>query len=868
MSPRLVLAVVVAIVGAACSSLPGSGNEDLPADGDEADAQPAMEPLDCEELGFPCSWADTTRQARERTGELLAQAGLALGDGQDPFDVAAALEDEDGVVAVLADQTGVQVRVEGAPPVVAWSPLTHPLASAMAFAGNRSELGADHPANIDVLSTGVGAVGAGGTLVAAGTVLPYEPPRDPDVRPRSALLVRPWEAYDASMVRGQLSPDQLPQDFVPDARILDEFAIGRTVRVLERSPYVDLVRATSDAAFSQFDAHDLVVIQTHGATFDSSKNCHPERGHVCGQVLGGYPLGIHDPADTTSEFLEVAFRDLERLPAGATIGYMVNHWAVGYTPDFFRQEYAGGALDAIVIINACNSAATEDGESVLQGLSSTAGDTAGPAVFGWTDFIDAVIADVTTAVLTDLLVNQGVSAEMAMAAIDQVPELREHLLPGDPEDDEPRLVHAGRDLRARDVVTAQDDGTEMEPGAVLLVEGTPEDGTNDRIKELVLRIDGVPDDQHDDIELTWQFPARQPAPVEVENPLRSGEGLRVREVPREDDGPTLWPVTWKSYELTFTDLDLEFDVTREELQRQFGHELVVEVRAGDGEPSRHSIEPVHLRQGLVEVLDPEFGQPLEVDERVVIDGAVADGQPESFPLVVSLDQMDDELVPQLVLEVDIGGATLSVPGTQWQQVEEGRYRVDRPMELFDVPQDEYEVPVRAWVDVPELGTVEFDADPVVLVLGAGGCARLLPMNVSAEMGRNFAGPVDLGAESFFFEGICRYEAERSFVDISLVDGPDEVTALRARVDGGNDTAVSGFGDAATYDLTSGNALNPSSIEVDGEPQYSNFVNLVVALDDGTLATIHVQGNIVIEEGPESGLLTRLRGLVEALRAIT
>lgn len=865
------------LVVLACSILLGACSGDA---GPET-AEGAVDPLDCVELRFPCSWQDTTTQARERTGELLTRAGRDLDAGRTPEEVAADLADAPGVVTALADPTGVQLRVEGAPPVVAWSPLTLPLASAIDLAANWDDRRDDYPGLAEVLGAGAmdvrgadvhGAGTHGADLVSAQTVAvvhPFEPTHDPDVRPRSALLLRPWEAMDAEMIHSQLlAAGRLPQGATPESINVDNFGLGRTPFVLDESPHIDLTRGTSDAAFSEFGAHDLVVVQTHSASFGPDKGCDPAEGHVCGQVLGGYPLAEYDP-DEESAFQAIAFQDTGRLPPGATVGYMLGYWTVGYTPDFFRQTYPGGSLDAVVILNSCGTAGSPDiGQNVLVGLATTATASGGPAVYGWTDFMNFLAGDLTTAVLADLLVNQGVSTRMAMEAIAEVPELQEHVVAGEPTDHEPRMVMAGRDVRVRDVVTVLDDGEEMQPGAVLQAEGTPEDGTDDRIEQLVLRVDGVPDDGRDAAELTWQLPGRHDQPIAVDTPLTSREGLQVREIALLAPMFGEVPVTWRSYELTFTDLDLQFDLTRDELRRPFEHDLVVELRTTGGEPSRHTVDPVHLRQGVVEVLDPELGQPLEADERVMVEGRANDGQPESFPLIVSLDHLDEGIVDDLVLEVRIGGVTVSVPGSQWERVEEGRYRVEREVELFDFDEDEEEVAITASVELPETGPIDFAADPVVLVLEAGGCGALSGQAVSVSLQRTFSGPVDLGEENSFLAGVCRYEAERSTVELSLVTNAQRVTEFRQFVAAGHPTVVDRFGDAATYDLTSGNALNPSSIEVDGSPQYNNFVNLVVAVDDRTLATIHVRGNIVIEEGPETGLLDRLRALVDAIRENT
>ena len=135
--------------------------------------------------------------------------------------------------------------------------------------------------------------------------------------------------------------------------------------------------------------------------------------------------------------------------------------------------------------------------------------------------------------------------------------------------------------------------------------------------------------------------------------------------------------------------------------------------------------------------------------------------------------------------------------------------------------------------------------------------------MSEAMGLPFGNPElfqPFGPDS---AGSCFWSAPFSTVEIFLADGAESVEQLRNAAS--DPSAVGGFGDVAIYDLVTGNALNPSGIETDGQMQYNNFVNLHVVIDDNTTATIHVQGNLVIEAGPETGLLDRLRALVEALR---
>jgi hypothetical protein len=870
--------VISALVFAACS-----------ADGGEA--APPSESLDCEVLGFPCSWDEVSDDLRERTAELLLRAGQALDRGEDPTEVADELRGEPGVASVIASRTGVQIRVEGAPPVVAFETFTHPVASAIrAVAEDPGSARRGTPPT--VAQTMQGASGAGPILAATNWLPPvamnahapvervlaeavpfaasadagpssYEPARDPDLRPRSALIIRPWDGIDAEgMFLSLQGAGRLPAGVnSPDDLDLNLVGLGTAASVLTESPYISAIRAQTDDAFSEFGNHDLVYLQTHGSAFRAEDGCHPDQGHICGSVVGGFPLQPVE-VNTVSPLQDQMFLPDVSLPPGATIGHVMGWWTVGYTPDFFRQVYGGGRLDGIVVMNSCNSAA-DDG--VFEGLATTASATGGPGVFGWTDYIDAITADRSAAVLFDLLVNKALTTHTAIGAIGAVREFREHVTA---EGDSPRLVFAGRDLRARDAVEIHDDGFPMEPDAVLQVVGTPDDGEDDHIQTLTFRIDGVVPGEQDDAILTWQLVGRHDAPIRIDRPFESREGLEVTEIEPELPFASygqLDPSRWSAYLVTLTDLELGFDVTRDEVVRFRQQQLRVELSIeGGSDPSRHEVIPVYLRQGFVEVVDPELGQPLQAEQRISIDGSSGDAVPEEFPLVVNLDNLDDSLVADLMLEIRLGDVDVTIPGTQWERIEDGRYQVVRSVELFDFDEDEVSLTIEAVVELPEIGSIEFVADPVIVELARVGCDYLDGFQMSQAMGRAFSEPEDLGEFGPMFQGMCRWSAERSTVEISLV-GARAVEQLRTGVESGEVAGIDGFGDAAAYDLVSGNALNPSGIQEDGEMQYTNFVNLFVVIDDSTYATIHVAGNIVIEEGPESGLLTRLQRLVDALR---
>jgi hypothetical protein len=801
-------------------------------------APPAAEELDalaCDELGFPCSWADVSDEAFDASMRLLDDAGDALGAGEDPTEVAARLAADEAVVAATHDETGVQFRVDGAPPVVAFAPAASPLYNAvetLAAAGDLPLLAAYSD--------------SGGPEVVAAT---YGTTRQADLRPRSALVIRPWEQFDldtlrALMVRnGLLEPDEEPD--------WDQLR-GRfdgTASVLRASEHLNVVEDSSVEAFAAFRDHDLVLIQTHSSTFGSKKGCDPAKGHVCGPVLGGPVLA---PAESgPGEALEaIKFQQLDRLPAGATVGKIFDMWTVAFTPDYFAQQYGTRPHRAVLIINACK---TGDESIPVTGLTAAIGDAGSHSTFAWTNAIDAIAADATTAVLAGLLVDDALPAELAMRVIERSPSLVGHLVGGR---EQARLIRLGSDRRVRDAATVQDRGARMEPGAVIQVDGDPGDGKDDVIRTLSIRVDGALVADNEGTVLRWWLKGRHGKPIEVERPFTSGTA-KVQDVSDEEDDTD----TWRDQVLTFERLDLEFDLERDDLVCCREHTLIVELENGDGEVARHQITPVFLRHETVEVLDPEFGQPLTSGDRVAIAGKARDGLFESYPLIVSLENFDASEIEGLVLEVLVNGDDVSIPASRWKRVGDGRYRVELIRPLHDFTDDEESIVVEAWVELPERGEIRHTIDPLILELPKSrACDTLSGADMTAVFGRSFAAPTTMEF-GFIADSICMWEGERDYVQISMhPEGSAEI--VRGRVRDGDPASVDGFGDAAVYDTAL--ADPPSGIETDGEMNWTNSVNLSVALGDH-MAIIHVQGNIVVEEGVDR-LLARLADLVRLLRS--
>ncbi len=820
------LALVLGLVVVGCTAASDGGPE-------SADVR-----LDCRDHGFPCTWDGVPEAAFTASMALLADAGAALDAGDDPAAVAAELEDAADVVAVVHDETGVQFRVDGAPVVVAHAPLASPLFNAVEALARTGDLPLTTAAR-----AADGHPGVSDTVVAAT----YGTTRAPDVRPRSALLIRPWESFDLDTLHRVMQAKGLvDRDAEPD---WDELVqqIDGTAQVFRDSEHFTVTRDDSVEAFASFGSHDVVIVETHSSTFGASRGCDPAAGHVCGPVLGGPVLA---PASEDDDpYVALQFAQLERLPVGATVGRIFDQWTVAFTADYFRHQYRDQRpLDTILFLNACKTG----GEDIpVTGLTSAVAGTdtggEGGAVFAWTNAIDAIHADTTTSVIAQLLADDALPTATAMDILERDPALREHLVGGV---EAARLIRLGDDVRARDAIRVEDRGETMEPGAVIQVVGEPEDGVDDVIGALTLRVEGVLVDELDDAVLRWQLPVRHGERIEVAVPF-SGAGATVQDVSDDDDDTG----RWQDLLVTFTNLDLEFDLERDDLICCREHTLVVELEDGDGELTRHEIAPVFLRQEVVEVLDPAFGQPLAHGDRVEIDGIARDGVDEVYPLVVSIDHVDRQQLDAMSLTVVVADQVLGFPPSTWEEVDEGRYRVQRMVPLHDFSDDEEVILVDAHLNLPERGSVTHEVDPLILELEQrelSACDLFTSADVTSAFGRPFGEPTSV------LENTCRWDAARSNLAVTVWT-PTSGDMLASLHDELVEQQVQGVGDRAYYDVAK--AQPPSGIRGDdGEMTYNNFVTLQVEVDSRWF-TMLVGGNIVIEDGVDA-VLSGLGRLVE------
>lgn len=697
-------------------------------------------PLDlrCEALGYPCSWSRAGEEAFHRSVELLDRAAEGLRGGGDPGRVAAELADEDDVVAVNHDATGVIFRVDGAPPVVAHAPAASPMFNGLVELARRGELptlsaeaasptaGAERRGvaarDVPVRRAGIGpppglwaglAAGVGLAAPAPSERFPgrdrtpqehpvdFEPLQPAGVRPRSALLVRPFEAKDARDLMGALRERG---DLEWEGGIdWDAYAsrLTRTEAVIRgNAEHYTLHRDHSVAAFQSFAAHDLVLLETHSSDFDCE-----EGREICGEVIGGPKIEA-----THVETRELAYRDVAELPDGATIGQIFDQWRVAFTADFFASAYGRSGAEpegTILIVNACKTGPDEVA-GPTSALIAAFGGTG--AVFAWNETINGVDADELTARLVRNLVDWGIRTG------DAYDELGSEDITHEAGGKQATFVWSGREIRARDVITVVVDGRPLESGDHIPVRGEPEDGKDDVIPEIAFRVDGVTEKERDAAILTWQLPRHHDEPIELEKSLSD-----ARDVTRDRED-----VRWRDWLLEIEDLDLGFDLERADLVCCREHRLIAELKTGRTRPARHDVEPVFLRQETVEVLHPELGRPLASGETVEVDGEAKDGTPEAYPLVARVDHLDSDRLDEYRLAVRVHDTELERGIDELTRTGEGTYELNEPVELYDFPDREEQIVIQAELtrQGEAVGDVAIDSLGLVLDLSCDWHLRI------------------------------------------------------------------------------------------------------------------------------------------------
>lgn len=833
------MALCLALVAAACGS----------ADVAEPDAE--SEPVTasstqraCEQLGYPCDWRDADPDVLSRSLSLLDETADRLDSGT-PEEVAAHLDTVEGVVATNWAPEGVVFRLDGGLPVTA---LTEQASPIWVESAAKSDETRGARASATRLETPRPTTAQLATMIAslqADRATSFEPTREPDLRPRSVMVLSPTRSADrAAAIDAAIASGAPAQADAPTAT-RDAFIGSDHFEVLDLPDGM-----ATPQRWASMASYDVVVVETHGAFYapDGSDD-------VWGLFLAG-PLADPYLLDLGLTAEEAKYKDF----GGWTVAKLSidREYHISFHDDFFDALPGSGVGNTIVMLNACRMG--EDDVSTTALASTVAGERGG--VFYWDGATPRNASDATTALLADRLID-GADARSAM---DDLSRNRLHTA-------EYRSIVATLDLyqesaglRARDAVTTFVDGSVAEPGVTVAASGTPGDGAADHIEGVEVRIDAVVPGTGGSTKVMVTVDGR---PLTVLQ-----DGAEVTEMTLSDatiDAARTETSkgAWEHHRIDLDGARLPFDLTREDLTQARGHVWEVTVMGEAGGPTKHRVDPMIFRLGSIRVLNPVNSLPLAPGDEVQLEGRAADSLADDYPLLVRVEHLDESIDPiDYAVAVTINDTELIVGLNEFDSLGDGAFRLQRFVSIGSIDELRTQATVTAVLTRDdESGPAvvdEFVAQGIILILERGtGCDYLTGREMSDLMGRAFDNAEEL---SIFGAGdLCRWSSEWTLVEIGL-SGREQVAQLRAAAAAGDPAAVAGFEDAAIYDLVSGNALEPSGIRTDGGAiQYTNFVNLSVVLDDSTAALIRVQGNVVVDEGPLSGLLDRLIELAKALR---
>lgn len=407
--------------------------------------QPDPSDLECEQLGYPCSLADTPVERIEAAVALLDEAWEQRHGGT-MADTRAWLEAHPDVIEVFGDDRALRFRIEGCPPV--WLTDNTGLAGSNPAApdGDKAIIGED--TNEDGVVDNRDDKSA---LVLAPFHWEFQPHDESDLLAGQLESLRGY----AENVTYKSNPDTTDQNIV-----LDDFL--------------------------NWDDHDLIYVATHGTRlYDAIKD------FSWTVIYTGISYDYQLTPDLTAPGVVIM--------AAYDGGESYQFTQLGLTADFFRYTYPEGLDDTLVLFTACKVGDVE-GNRLAQAM---AGDNF--VMFGWTETVDTDDAFAATSLLLERLV-EGQRAQHALDAVDDaglrsVPNsdfnttVLEHFSPNGGDQ---RLFELPQLLDDEDEVL--EDGVDYSPRVL----GTVGDGNPDSLA-LTVEIDGVTEGDMDAFVIGYRF---------------------------------------------------------------------------------------------------------------------------------------------------------------------------------------------------------------------------------------------------------------------------------------------------------------------------------------------------------------------------
>lgn len=573
--PRAPNQLTVAIAAAATFALACTAVTGLFGDaGTGLRQSPAAEPEDpnrlqaqCEREGYPCSYAEASPQALDRSRQLLSLASEVIEQGGTIEEASEYLRGQREVVDVIHDRLALRFRAEGGP-----------------------EMWLIDPAVMEGTSVETAHIGELARPVSGddGPVGDQDEGEEPEHR---ALILAPFfwdfetnEGGKVSQILGRhrnytcaecrdylfTAADDIDQD--GDGEVDDNPDFGVTL-----------------ADFQAWDPYEIIHISTHGA-------------QICRDELNFTPADYTPPATsdcytalfTGNSLSEEAFEKVEDAPGFDIEGVIWArhpdkpecHTASGgknlsaegcieagrfwqaLTADFFQLGYPGGLDEKLIFLSACESMKGTDLSSALAGDNTT--------VLGWTEAVDADISARVVERFYGFYIEDNLRPEPAyvetkatMANDEQLTRVRPKG-GGSFSGAAPEIIRGGSpDPHGREVISILHPifQEELREKGSMLVQGIPGDGEADKML-FQAQLDGIDESQE-----AASFVVRM-----------NVDGNRVQESYR----PTS-QISEYSYQTDVLEVPLGFDVSGTEIV-----ELDAWVELPEGGVSRHVVEEVKL----------------------------------------------------------------------------------------------------------------------------------------------------------------------------------------------------------------------------------------------------------------------------------
>lgn len=407
------------------------------------------QPLECETLGYPCSWDAVAPDVAARTWELARAAADALGESATTADAAAPIA-EAGAAELIYDHDQLRFRLPN---------------GRAAWVARRGPLGQDAASLAGRMSAHAATTSQYAASRAAAPRPPLPAPRSvlaPGQRPKRALVLSPYAFRPGEA--------DAPIEVAAILEGIDDYA----GQVAYRANVDPASRVVGLDDFGDFAGRNVVYVSTHGQM-------------ICEDLRTGKPLPCRAAIDTG---IYAGFWDDSEIPAGQP-GLEPFFWpehegaAIGVTADFFRARYPGGLADTLVWVDSCKTA----GSDIAGALEGTNGN-----YVSWDGTVSALGArEVSTRLLAWLARGRAIHEAYAALGITG----RYDPTPSDPLNAAQLLVGA-QDVRIRELPRLVDafTGATLADGAKIEITGYTSDGQPDGLL-LLLDVFGASPEQGD-----------------------------------------------------------------------------------------------------------------------------------------------------------------------------------------------------------------------------------------------------------------------------------------------------------------------------------------------------------------------------------